>query len=476
MNRPVGIAACLTAVLAAACTDSTAPESGLVLTLSAGPIVTLNALGDTVRLEVTAQNEAGDPVEPPSLTWFSSDSRTATVEDGLVTAVGEGPAVVTARAGDATAKVTVEVDFALGLSGAFELVGSGRFLDHATSDLWVAGDHAYTGTTVASGCIPTVPSTPCGNVLVTWDVSDPGQPTLVDTLKLSAAVVNDVKVSADGSFAVATHEGDIAGMNGITLLDLSDPSRPSVLARYTDGLEPGVHNVWIERINARDYVFAAVDGAAPNRGIHVLDVTNRQAPVEVARYCRGSSFAHDVYVRDGLAFVSHWDAGLIILDVGNGMRGGRPDDPIEVSRIVTRGGAVHNAWYWPERDYVFVGQEEFQSQPVDSLGVVHVVDVRDLTNPSEVATIFTAGTPPHNFWLDKSRGVLFVAWYTAGLRAIDVNGTLEGRLEEQERVLAFETPSGPRGSASMWAPQLHDGLVFASDIRHGLWVYRFELD
>ena len=33
---------------------------------------------------------------------------------------------------------------------------------------------------------------------------------------------------------------------------------------------------------------------------------------------------HDVYVRDGLAFLSHWDAGLIILDVGNGMAGGSP--------------------------------------------------------------------------------------------------------------------------------------------------------
>ena len=95
----------------------------------------------------------------------------------------------------------------------------------------------------------------------------------------------------------------------------------------------------------------------------------------VATYYGGSSDLHDVYVRDGLAFLSHTDAGLIILDVGNGVAGGLPTDPVEVGRVRTVGGSTHNAWYWPDAGYVFVGEES------DRPGVLHVVDVSDLSNP-----------------------------------------------------------------------------------------------
>ena len=48
-------------------------------------------------------------------------------------------------------------------------------------------------------------------------------------------------------------------------------------------------------------------------------------------------------------------------------------------------------------------------------GVLHVVDVSDLSNPVEVATFETivddAARNPHNFWLDEARGILYVAWW-----------------------------------------------------------------
>src|SRR5436309_7002477 len=61
--------------------------------------------------------------------------------------------------------------------------------------------------------------------------------------------------------------------------------------------------------------------------------------------------AHDTYVRDGIAFLCAWNTGLIILDVGNGIKGGSPSNPIEISRIVTANDgvgsvAVHNAWWF----------------------------------------------------------------------------------------------------------------------------------
>ncbi len=186
----------------------------------------------------------------------------------------------------------------------------------------------------------------------------------------------------------------------------------------------------------------------------------------MAVFYAGSSGAHDVYVRDGLAFVSHWNAGLVILDVGNGIAGGSPTNPVEVGRVQTEGGNTHNAWYWPDAGYVFVGEES--GRP----GVMHVVDVSDLSNPVEVATFAVSGDTAHNFWLDEARGILYAAWYSSGLQAIDVSGTLLGELETQGRQVGSIRYRG--GATQSWGPQLHGGLIYVSDVNSGLWILRPE--
>jgi hypothetical protein len=230
--------------------------------------------------------------------------------------------------------------------------------------------------------------------------------------------------------------------------------------------------VWIERLSGVDYLFVVEDGSSMQGGLHVLELSSLASPREVAHYYAGSSFVHDVIVRDGLAFVSHWDAGLVILDVGNGMRGGSPARPVEVSRIVTQGGDVHNAWYWPAARYVFVGEEDFLNpgEPAQAVGRIHVVDVADLAAPVQVASFGGIPESPHDFWLDEQRGVLFDAWYTAGVVAIDVRGRLAGTLEAQGRRLAVGVPAGVRGAPNFWSIQIDRGLIWLSDQENGLWA------
>ena len=63
------------------------------------------------------------------------------------------------------------------------------------------------------------------------------------------------------------------------------------------------------------------------------------AAVRVAEVAIPPSYGiHDTFVRDGLAFVCAWNTGLIIYDVGHGIRGGSPSAPVEVSRIVPLDG------------------------------------------------------------------------------------------------------------------------------------------
>lgn len=225
----------------------------------------------------------------------------------------------------------------------FTVVGFGAVLGgRATSDLWVHGTVAYTGTLNGSG--------QAGNTLWVWDISNPNTPIRAGSVVVDANRLNDVKIRADGTVGVITHEGSADSRNGITLLDLSDPLSPQVITRFTPGvLSDGVHNTWIEG----DYVYA-VGGSGTTT---VIDIGNPADPQVVADFFGGLSGAHDVYVRDGLAFVSHWDDGLVILDVGNGIAGGTPTNPAEVGRVLTVGGNTHNAWYWPDAGYVFVGEE-----------------------------------------------------------------------------------------------------------------------
>ena len=71
---------------------------------------TLEAVGATVQLTATVLDQHENVMADATVTWSSDDEAVATVDDaGLVTAVGNGTAQITARAGDAsgTAAITV---------------------------------------------------------------------------------------------------------------------------------------------------------------------------------------------------------------------------------------------------------------------------------------------------------------------------------------------------------------------------------
>ena len=191
---------------------------------------------------------------------------------------------------------------------------------------------------------------------------------------------------------------------------------------------------------------------------------------------------HDQFFRDGLLFVSAWNSGLRIYDVGNGILGGTPAAPESVATIITAtngvaGAQVHNAWwFWAPggaQQYVFVGQEGPGSIGTSSSGDIHVVDVTDLTNPVEVAFYHmtpvngqSAGT--HNFWVDENAQVLYAAYYNGGVVALDVSGSLAGDLAARE--IARIRPGG--SATYVWGVQLHDGSVYVSDMVSGFWQIR----
>src|SRR5262249_29475246 len=109
-------------------------------------------------------------------------------------------------------------------TGDFRIIAGGNNVPaRYSSDLWVRGSWAYTGTW---GGAPRNGN--AGNVVNIWSLDATGAPTLADSLVIPGiATVSDVQVSEDGTVLVFGAE---RGPNaGLYLYDLTDPQRPAFL-------------------------------------------------------------------------------------------------------------------------------------------------------------------------------------------------------------------------------------------------------
>jgi hypothetical protein len=280
----------------------------------------------------------------------------------------------------------------------------------------------------------------------------------------------------DGGFAIMTREGASDRKNGIVILNISDPHHPTVYSEFTETVTGGVHNTFI----VGDLVYVINNGT---RDLHIIDVSDRENAKEVGRWGldHPNKVLHDVFVKDGIAYLSYWDDGLVILDLGGAGKGGSPTRPVFVSRVNYPQGNTHVAWRW--NDYVFVGDEIFPAdwdpdKPVAARGYIHVFDVSDLENPIEVAKYEVPEAGSHNVWIEDDDPTLYIGYYQAGLRAVDVSGELRGDLYQQGREIdrymteASENVKVPN-AAFNWGVMIHNGKIYSADFNSGLWIHEW---
>ncbi|WP_263810101.1 MULTISPECIES: Ig-like domain-containing protein [Salinibacter] len=433
--------------------------------------------GDVLDFAATARTEAGTAVGDAPIRYAVRTDHTEPIAPGATAEIGSdgrfvaedaGQYTVVATSGGHTATHTVSVT-PRDLEGAIEVVGRGRVSNVHTSDLWVweapdGRDYAITGTWGGDG------------EAYFWDVTNPSDITPVDTVTVDARTVNDVKVSDDGRTCIISREGASDRKNGMVILDCSDPTDVSIVTEYTNRLTGGVHNLFIYE----DHVYALSNG----RRYEIINIENRANPTRVTDFeleTPGHSI-HDVWVDDGIAYSSNWDDGVVMVDVGNGVKGGSPSNPVEMGRYAYPSGWNHAAFPYDDaetgKDWVVAGDEAFpnglntENEPTIPAGWLHFVDVTDPETPSEEARYRVPEAGSHNFWVDGD--TLYVAYYNAGLRVVDLSGDLKGNLYEQGREIAHFKSHDPEGripnAAMAWGPQPHEGHVFFSDWNSGLWA------
>ena len=432
------------------------------------PNSTSTRTGDVVAFEIQLRDRRGNLVNDAAIDLAVTglgDTGTGgfVFDDGTFVAENAGAYRVVASIGGMASAAVVEVE-AREQPEPVQLLDHGAVAHVSTSDLWVfegmnGRDFAYTGTHASGG----------GQRMFAWDVTDPENVELTDSVVVNARVVNDVKVSDDASWAIITREGASTRRNGIVVLDLADPAHPTVMAELTDSMTAGIHNVWI----MGDVVYAVNDGT---NAMNIIDMSDPANPRHAGRWeLRPGELdksLHDVWAEDGYAYLSYWDDGLVILDVGAGTHDGTPTEPAFVSSISYPQGNTHVAWR--ERDYVFLGDEIGTSDGMR--GYIHVIDVADIDNPIEVAKYEVPEAGAHNVWIDD--GTLYIAYYQGGLRVVDVSGTLRGDLYRQGREIGMYRTGAGEGQAiqtnspNAWGPQVFKGNVFVSDMYSGLWVLK----
>ncbi len=462
-------------------------EATTTVTVVQNPVATLDLTGgaekartgDVLPFTAVAKDENGNTVDDAPIRYAVRTMSTQPIAPGAAAEVGEdgrfvaedpGTFTVTATSGSFVAERTVAIT-ERNPEGSFELVGRGQVSDVHTSDLWVweaedGRDYAITGTWGGNG------------EAYFWDVTDPANIAIVDTVTVDARTVNDVKVSEDGRTCIISREGASDRKNGLVILDCTDPNNVSIITEYTERLTGGVHNLFIYE----NHVYAL----SASQRYEILNIENRASPKHVATFqldTPGASI-HDVWVMDGIAYSSNWDDGVVLVDVGNGVKGGSPSNPVEIGRYTYPSGWNHAAFPYTDSEtgkkWVIAGDEAFPNglnvdgEPTIPAGWLHFVDFTDSDNPSEEARYQIPEAGTHNYWVDGD--LLYVAYYNAGLRVVDLSGDLKGDLYAQGREIALFRSFDPNGRVAnapmAWGPQPHKGHIFFSDWNSGLWVVK----
>jgi hypothetical protein len=439
--------------------------------------------GDVVKFTATSRTTAGRSVGDVAVDWGVSAGPGVALIDPAGTFVAELPGsyTVTASVGgksaDAIVRVTPrEVGRGIEVRGRLPITMS-------AAEVWVhpAGSCAYLST--------------IADRVYAIDITDVTHPKIVDSMMTNARIVNDVMTTEDGKYGVFSREGASDRKNGIVVFDASNPCHPKPVSEYTETVSGGVHSSYVYQGHA--YITDDATGS-----MRVIDIRDPQHPKEVARWqteqTEAGRYLHDIMVVDGLAYLAYWNDGLVILDVGNGMKNGSPTNPQFVSQFkydlnatYARVGQLWGPGFvrgthtaWRQGRYVFVGDEVYAAHPYKGLadgnnltfGRLHVIDVSDIRNPREVAWYEPTDGGVHNVWVVGD--TLYLGNYQGGARALDVSGELKGDLLREGREISWMLTADSLGhrprAPFAWGAVVRDGNIFVPDINTGLWILRLE--
>lgn len=462
------------------------PATGITMNLSPSRLSARQ--GDVVRFSADVRDARGQQVAGLTPRWSFSPGNGTIDHDGSFVGNVPGTYVITADLGAHGAEAVVTLTDR-DVRRSADVVGRLPRSAFYTSEVWLHpdGKHLYLGTTIG------------GDRIYAVDISNPAAPVITDSIVANSRSMNDMMTTADGKWLIFTREGAADRRNGIVIASTADPAHPKPVADFTEGVTAGVHSAFVyTQPRHGTHVYLTNSGTGSLNVVDINDPTNPRLVGEWRpRDISAGRALHDIDVKDGIAYVSYWSDGLVILDVGNGMKGGTPAAPKLISNYRYNAeklypgatadygpgfiSGTHTAWR--HRNYVFIADEVFPPyaptgtwdiQSIRAYGRLQVVDVSNIERPKPVAWYEPEFGGVHNVWAEGD--TLYIGAYNAGFHVLDVSGELRGDLKAQGRVIADMRPADSTGvvpnKVMTWGVVVRDGLAYVNDMISGLWVVR----
>jgi choice-of-anchor B domain-containing protein len=283
-------------------------------------------------------------------------------------------------------------------------------------------------------------------------------------------------------FAYAVSEGG----GGIQIFDLSliDNGVVTLANTVTTGGRLSTHDVAINTESARLYRVGG-GGNNPVQGLRIYSLADPSLPVLIGewhdRYCHDAqvvTWTESPFVGVEVAFCYANDTtisgnpGIEILDVS---------DPQNISTIGSLNLALpplfshpasfsHQGWLSADRQYIYF-DDEVDESATGNPTTTRVIDVSDLSNPTQVA-IFTNGNTARDHNLYTKGTLIFEANYRSGLRVFAAGNPLA-----PAEFAYFDTyPDDDNVNYNgLWSvyPYFPSGTIIGSDIEKGLFVWTF---
>lgn len=284
---------------------------------------------------------------------------------------------------------------------------------------------------------------------------------------------------------------------GLRVFDISNPSTPRQIGYMpVEGL--GVHRVWFDG-GRYAYASALIDGYVDHIFI-VIDMADPAAPKEAGRWWMPGMWhdggekptwsaryaLHHPVVSKGIAYCAWRDGGMTLLDVND------PADPQLISHhnwSPPFGGNTHVCLPLADRGLVVALDEAVLDDGADVDKHGWVIDVRDKTNPVNIATLPTPSEQnyrgvgghfgPHNVHENRSgswqsSSIIFATYQNAGVRVVNLDNPFR---PVEIGYFVPPRPAAPTAGAKLFhsygsADVFVDaqGLMYVCDFSTGLYI------
>jgi choice-of-anchor B domain-containing protein len=314
---------------------------------------------------------------------------------------------------------------------------------------------------------------------IAWiDVSDPGQPVIIQTLAAVSSLWRDVKIYEDFAYYVSE------GGDGIQIVDMSqiDSGIITNVGSVNSGGTTASHNVAINEDSG--FLYQLGGGSSPVEGLRIYSLANKSNPVFVGEW--NNRYVHDAQI---VSYTSGPYAGkeIAFCYSESGSGGGSPGvDILDVTNknniqslsqlSYSNSGYSHQGWLSPNKQFLYLN-DEFDEQIFGTNTSTRVINVTNLSFPFEVTT-FSSGSTAIDHNLYTKGNLIYEANYRSGLRVFDATNPTS-----PVQTAFFDTYESDDIPAynGLWNvyPLFDSDTIIGSDMEKGLFVWRLgdpELD